>query len=93
LTREWSSADAGRRPSTTVSYQGRIEPKLVAFTHPVATGVLELLEELCVRTSPPGVLLERDDDFLPDTEITSELDQIQASVRSGEHRRTEACVS
>lgn len=59
-------------------------------THPVVPGVLELLDELCARTWPPGVLLERDDDFPPDVEIEAELGQIQAAVRRGAHRRTAA---
>jgi uncharacterized protein (UPF0276 family) len=52
-------------------------------THPVAPGVLELLEELCARTSPPGVLLERDGDFPPGAQIVAELRQIQAAVGRG----------
>lgn len=59
-------------------------------THPVVPGVLELLDELCARTWPPGVLLERDDDFPPDAEIEAELGQIQAAVHRGAHRRTAA---
>ena len=62
-------------------------------THPVAAGVLELLEELCVRTAPPGVLLERDDDFPPDAEMAAELAQIRAAARRGTRRRTAANVS
>jgi uncharacterized protein (UPF0276 family) len=62
-------------------------------THPVAAGVLELLEELCVRTAPPGVLLERDDDFPPDAEMAAELAQIRAAARRGTRRRTAAGVS
>jgi len=62
-------------------------------THPVAAGVLELLEELYVRTAPPGVLLERDDDFPPDAEMAAELAQIRAAARRGTRRRTAANVS
>ena len=40
-------------------------------TRAVPPGVLQLLEELCARTAPPGVLLERDDDFPPDSEIAA----------------------
>jgi len=62
-------------------------------THPLAAGVLELLEELYVRTAPPGVLLERDDDFPPDAEMAAELAQIRAAARRGTRRRTAAGVS
>jgi hypothetical protein len=59
-------------------------------THPVALGVLELLEELCARASPPGVLLERDDDFPPGAQIVAELEQIQAAVGRGTRRHAAA---
>ncbi len=52
-------------------------------TRAVPPGVLQLLEELCARTVPPGVLLERDDDFPPDSEIAAELDRIRAAVNRG----------
>lgn len=48
-----------------------------SHAHPVPEPVLELLAELCARTDPPGVLLERDDDFPPEEELAAEL----ASVR------------
>lgn len=44
-----------------------------SHAHPVPEPVLELLAELCARTDPPGVLLERDDDFPPDEELAAEL--------------------
>jgi len=56
--------------------------------HPVPRGIFELLEELCARTSPPGVLLERDDDFPPDRQIVSELQQIRAAADRGTRRRS-----
>jgi uncharacterized protein (UPF0276 family) len=56
-------------------------------THAVAPAVLKLLEELCVRTSPPGVLLERDNDFPPNREVAAELEQIRAAVDRGTRRR------
>jgi len=61
-------------------------------THPLAGGVLELLEELYVRTAPPGVLLERDDDFPKDAEMAAELAQIRAAAGRGTRRRTAAGV-
>ena len=56
-------------------------------TRAVPPGVLQLLEELCARTSPPGVLLERDDDFPPDAELAAELDRIRAAVNRGARGR------
>jgi uncharacterized protein (UPF0276 family) len=55
--------------------------------HPVVAGVLELLEELCARTDPPGVLLERDENFPPRAELAAELGAIAATTRVGADRR------
>lgn len=46
--------------------------------HAVRPEVLDLLGELCARTTPPGVLLERDDDYPPDAELAAELAAIRA---------------
>jgi len=51
---------------------------------------LALLEELCARTEPPGILLERDDDFPAEEEMASELDAL-ASARERGARRRERC--
>jgi len=59
-------------------------------TDPLVSGVLALVEELCARTTPPGVLLERDDDFPPPSELTCELDAIRAAVTAGARRRASA---
>jgi uncharacterized protein (UPF0276 family) len=48
--------------------------------HPVLPEVLELLGELRSRVDPPGVLLERDDDYPTDTELAGELAAIRAVV-------------
>ncbi|MFJ8662028.1 DUF692 domain-containing protein [Streptomyces sp. NPDC093795] len=48
--------------------------------HPVPKAVLEVLTDLTSRVSPPGVLLERDDDFPPATELAEELETIAAAV-------------
>jgi uncharacterized protein (UPF0276 family) len=47
-------------------------------THTAALprGVLDLLGELCSRTTVPGVMLERDDNFPPEAELNAELDAI-----------------
>ncbi|WP_432852046.1 DUF692 domain-containing protein [Amycolatopsis sp. CA-161197] len=48
--------------------------------HPVLPEVLDLLAELRRRTDPPGVLLERDDDYPTDTELAAELAALRATV-------------
>jgi hypothetical protein len=47
-----------------------------SHAHPVTEPVLQVLRELCARVSPPGVLLERDEDFPPIAELAAELDAI-----------------
>ncbi|WNI21741.1 DUF692 domain-containing protein [Streptomyces sp. ITFR-16] len=51
--------------------------------HPVTAPVLDVLAELRSRVSPPGVLLERDDDFPPAAELAGELDAIRATLGAG----------
>lgn len=48
--------------------------------HPVSAPVLDVLAELRSRVSPPGVLLERDDNFPPTAELAAELDTIRATL-------------
>ncbi|MGW9440716.1 DUF692 domain-containing protein [Streptomyces sp. NPDC055607] len=48
--------------------------------HPVPRPVLDVLADLASRVSPPGVLLERDDDFPPAEELAEELTVIRATV-------------
>ncbi|GAA1902542.1 hypothetical protein GCM10009753_35840 [Streptantibioticus ferralitis] len=48
--------------------------------HPVSEPVLEVLAGLCSRLCPPGVLLERDDDFPPGTELAAELDAVRGTL-------------
>jgi hypothetical protein len=48
--------------------------------HPVRPEVLDLLAELRRRTDPPGVLLERDDDYPSDDELAAELAALRAAV-------------
>lgn len=55
--------------------------------HPVPKPVLDLLEELCGRTEVPGVMLERDDSFPSDAELTAELDALAEAVARGNRRR------
>ncbi|MFD3539394.1 DUF692 domain-containing protein [Streptomyces sp. NPDC058662] len=50
--------------------------------HPVPPVVLDLLAELRSRVDPPGVLLERDDDFPPEAELAAELAAVRAVAAS-----------
>ncbi|MFD9425398.1 MULTISPECIES: DUF692 domain-containing protein [unclassified Streptomyces] len=50
--------------------------------HPVTRPVLDVLTELRSRVDPPGVLLERDDDFPPATELADELTMIRATLKA-----------
>ncbi|MGW0897305.1 multinuclear nonheme iron-dependent oxidase [Streptomyces goshikiensis] len=45
--------------------------------HPVPDVVLDVLAQLRRRVDPPGVLLERDDDFPPEGELAGELQAIR----------------
>ncbi|GAA2630289.1 hypothetical protein GCM10009863_52210 [Streptomyces axinellae] len=53
--------------------------------HPVTRPVLDVLAELCARTVPPGVLLERDEDFPPPAELARELAVIRTTVEGAAH--------
>lgn len=57
---------------------------------PVHPGVLALLEEVCTRVEPPGILLERDGEFPSDDELVAELDAIAATAARGAARRARA---
>ncbi|MCP3820904.1 DUF692 domain-containing protein [Streptomyces sp. A3M-1-3] len=58
--------------------------------HPVTRPVLDILAELRARTDPPGVLLERDDDFPPEAELASELTTIRATLAKPQSPATSA---
>ncbi|WP_406275051.1 DUF692 domain-containing protein [Streptomyces sp. NBC_00191] len=51
--------------------------------HPVTQPVLDILSALRDRVTPPGVLLERDDDFPPAEELAAELTAIRTTVGAG----------
>ncbi|MGW4031147.1 DUF692 domain-containing protein [Streptomyces sp. NPDC004838] len=53
-----------------------------SHAHPVTEPVLDVLRELVSRVSPPGVLLERDDDFPPAEELGAELETIREVLRT-----------
>jgi uncharacterized protein len=51
-----------------------------SHAHPVPESVLAILTELASRVDPPGVLLERDEDFPEPAELARELESIRAAV-------------
>ncbi|MFC6066958.1 DUF692 domain-containing protein [Streptomyces ochraceiscleroticus] len=53
-----------------------------SHAHPVTQPVLEVLAELCARVGPPGVLLERDENFPATEELAAELDAIRTVVET-----------
>ncbi|MFF8828048.1 DUF692 domain-containing protein [Streptomyces sp. NPDC015131] len=52
-----------------------------SHAHPVPPAVLGILADLAARAVPPGVLLERDDDFPPAGELAAELAAVRDTVR------------
>ncbi|WP_181019700.1 DUF692 domain-containing protein [Nonomuraea typhae] len=55
-------------------------------TATVPQEVLDILSELCARVSPPGVLLEWDDDYPSDAALAGELERIRAAMGRGASR-------
>ncbi|MEF9886004.1 DUF692 domain-containing protein [Streptomyces sp. P9-A4] len=51
--------------------------------HPVPEAVLDVLADLAGRITPPGILLERDDDFPPAEELAGELEAIRTTTGVG----------
>ncbi|MEU5924105.1 DUF692 domain-containing protein [Streptomyces antimycoticus] len=76
-------------PTSAIAYvhvAGGVEKDGVwhdSHAHPVTQPVLDVLTELCARTAPPGVLLERDEDFPAAGELAGELDAIRAVTAAG----------
>ncbi|MGW7314292.1 DUF692 domain-containing protein [Streptomyces sp. NPDC054865] len=60
--------------------------------HPVPPVVLDVLARLRERVDPPGVLLERDDDFPPEAELAGELERIRAVVGAAPTARRPAAA-
>jgi uncharacterized protein (UPF0276 family) len=90
----WDPAVAlSRLPLSRLAYVhvagGTVRDDLYHDTHahPVGAGPLALLEELCSRIAPPGVMLERDDDFPRESELEAELEAIRIAVARGAARR------
>ncbi|ANP50197.1 uncharacterized protein (UPF0276 family) [Streptomyces griseochromogenes] len=59
-----------------------------SHAHPVPRPVLDILTDLASRVAPPGVLLERDEDFPEPAELERELDAIREAVAAGRATRT-----
>ncbi|WP_328501214.1 DUF692 family protein [Streptomyces sp. NBC_00457] len=58
-----------------------------SHAHPVPEAVLDILTDLASRISPPGVLLERDENFPEPTELERELGAIREALEKGRARR------
>lgn len=59
-----------------------------SHAHPVPQPVLDVLTDLASRVSPPGVLLERDENFPEPAELERELGAIQGALDKGAGERT-----
>ncbi|MBT3153700.1 DUF692 domain-containing protein [Streptomyces sp. CHD11] len=58
-----------------------------SHAHPVPEPVLDVLTDLASRVAPPGVLLERDENFPEAEEMRRELAAIRGAVEKGAERR------
>ncbi|MGW0760416.1 DUF692 domain-containing protein [Streptomyces sp. NPDC002814] len=58
-----------------------------SHAHPVPEAVLDILTDLTSRVSPPGVLLERDENFPEPAELERELGAIRGALEKGRTRR------
>ncbi|MFC9681428.1 DUF692 domain-containing protein [Streptomyces sp. NPDC056948] len=54
-----------------------------SHAHPVPRPVLDILTDLASRVSPPGVLLERDENFPEPAELEGELGAIRRALETG----------
>lgn len=61
-----------------------------SHAHPVPRPVLDILTDLASRVSPPGVLLERDENFPEPAELEGELGAIREALEKGGGARTTA---
>ncbi|MFJ9745435.1 DUF692 domain-containing protein [Streptomyces chartreusis] len=59
-----------------------------SHAHPVPQPVLDVLTDLASRVSPPGVLLERDENFPEPAELERELRAIRGALEKGAAERT-----
>ncbi|NUR66377.1 MAG: DUF692 domain-containing protein [Streptomyces sp.] len=58
-----------------------------SHAHPVPRPVLDILTDLASRVTPPGVLLERDENFPEPAELEGELTAIRAALEKGREQR------
>jgi uncharacterized protein (UPF0276 family) len=63
-----------------------------SHAHPVPRPVLDILTDLASRVSPPGVLLERDENFPEPAELRAELSAIRRAVQAGAVERVKTRV-
>ncbi|CAL9609795.1 hypothetical protein SUDANB43_05575 [Streptomyces sp. enrichment culture] len=63
-----------------------------SHAHPVPRPVLDILTDLASRVAPPGVLLERDENFPDGDELRGEVEAIRVAVEKGRASRTAATV-
>ncbi|GAA4041676.1 DUF692 domain-containing protein [Streptomyces shaanxiensis] len=61
-----------------------------SHAHPVPQPVLDVLTDLASRVSPPGVLLERDENFPEPAELERELGAIRGALEKGAGERAAA---
>ncbi|MEV0178576.1 DUF692 domain-containing protein [Streptomyces sp. NPDC050625] len=59
-----------------------------SHAHPVPRPVLDILTDLASRVAPPGVLLERDENFPEPGELERELESIRTAVEEGRATRS-----
>ncbi|MFD7433258.1 DUF692 domain-containing protein [Streptomyces sp. NPDC059861] len=64
-----------------------------SHAHPVPRPVLDILTDLASRITPPGVLLERDENFPEPAELEGELTAIREALAEGTRTRTGATVA
>ena len=63
-----------------------------SHAHPVPQPVLDILTDLAARVSPPGVLLERDENFPEPAVLEGELEAIRGAVEKGRAIREETAA-
>ncbi|MGW3117059.1 DUF692 domain-containing protein [Streptomyces sp. NPDC001107] len=63
-----------------------------SHAHPVPEPVLDILTDLASRISPPGVLLERDENFPEPAVLEGELEAIRGAVEKGRGVREETAA-
>ncbi|GGW20116.1 UPF0276 protein [Streptomyces capoamus] len=64
-----------------------------SHAHPVPGPVLDILTGLAARVAPPGVLLERDENFPGPGELERELDAVREAVAAGRGRAADGTAS